>query len=99
MGKPKYYWYWNVKKMIQRYPQLKEENSIQSGIFVKAIEKTIEETKNLPNGEERLSAIDSIFFKRCKTIEGVAMEMNYSWRTIQNWATTFINAVGKSAGF
>ena len=39
MSRPKYYWYGIVKKMIMRYPQIKEEKSIQTSIFVNAIEK------------------------------------------------------------
>ena len=56
MSRPKYYWYGIVKKMIMRYPQIKEEKSIQTGIFVNAIEKALKETKEMENGDTRIEA-------------------------------------------
>ena len=99
MSKPRYYWNGIVKKMVMRYPKLNDEKSSQAGIFVKSIEKSIEETKNLPNGELRVQAIEDVYFNQTKTVNGVALEMNYSWRTIQNWLNSFVNLVGKNAGF
>ncbi len=99
MSRPKYYWYSMVKKMVMKYPQIKEENSIQTSIYVMAIEKSLEETGRLQNGEERVKAIRKIYFERKKTYAGVAQEMNYSERTIRNWTSSFINLCGKNAGF
>lgn len=99
MSRPRYYWYGSVKKMISRYTILAQESSLQSAIFQKAIDISLEETKKLPNGEERVKAIEIILIKQTKTAEGVALEMNYSWRTIQNWITSFVNMVGRNAGF
>lgn len=84
--------------MISRYP-FENDTSMQSGIFLNAIKKSLEETKKLPNGEERLKAIDVVLIKKTKTAEGAALDMHYSWRTVQNWITSFVNLVGRNAGF
>lgn len=99
MGRPKNYWYGIVRQMVRRYPQLMMEQNIQSGIFCKAIEKTIEETAKLPNGNDRLKVVDVVLFTKTKTVEGVAIDVNYSERTVQSWINSFINAVGRNAGF
>lgn len=99
MGKTKYYWYGNVKKMVFRYPAIKNENSLQAGIFTVAIEKTLKETEKMQNGSERIKAIKLIYFDKTKTIDGVALELNYSRRTVQSWMMSFINSVGRNAGY
>lgn len=99
MSRPTYYWHGMVKRMIMRYPKLKEEKSIQSGIFVKAIEKAIRETEKLNNGDCRLKAVQMVCFDKTMTVDGVAEELHYSWRTVQNWMNDYIKRVGKNAGF
>lgn len=99
MSKPKYYWNGMVKKMIMRYPRLNDEKTSQAGIFIKSIEKSLEETRKLPNGELRVQAIEDIYFTKIKTLQGVALDFNYSERTVQNWLNSFVNLVGKNAGF
>lgn len=99
MGRPRYYWYGTVKKLIMKYPQISKEKSTQAGIFKNAIDKSFDDTLKLPNGPERVKAIQIILIKQTKTVDGVAMDMNYSWRTVQNWITSFVNMVGRNAGF
>ena len=99
MSRPKYYWYGIVKKMIMRYPQIKEEKSIQTSIFVNAIEKALKETKEMENGDTRIEAISKLLFENKKTVGGVSMEMHYSERKIVGWTSDFIKLCGKNAGF
>lgn len=99
MSKPHYYWNHIVKKMISRYPILKNETSIQAGIYIWAIESAIKETEELSNGAQRIKAIEDVYFKKTKTCEGVALELNFSSRTIQYWLNDFVNLVGLKAGF
>lgn len=99
MGRPRYYWYNSVKKIIMQYPRLKDDASKQAVQYVEAIEIAIADTKKLENGNERMTAIDDILFKKTRTIDGVAIKLNYHWRTIQNWITDFIKLVGKKVGF
>ena len=99
MGKPKYYWYGSVKKMIMHSSNVKKDESLQAYIFKKAIEEATRETLKLPNGKKRMQAVNEILIKQTKTYDGVASELNYEQRTIQSWITSFVNLVGKKAGY
>ena len=84
--------------MIMRYPKL-SANSIQEKAFKEAIETVKEKTLTLSNGDYRLEAVEDILIKKTKTVYGVSQELNYSWKTVQNWVNTFIRMVGKEAGY
>lgn len=99
MSRPRHYWYGSIKKMIMKSEQIKKERTLQATIFTHALEDAIEETKKLPNGELRLKAVDQILIKQTKNYEGVAFDFNYERKTIQNWVTSFVNLVGRKAGF
>ena len=99
MSRPRYYWYGNVKKMIMKHDILENDRSLQASILRFAIEEAMDETAKLPHGEERIQAIDDILFKNEKSYESVAREFHYEQRTIQGWITSFVNLVGKKAGY
>ncbi len=99
MSRPRYYWNNIVKKMITRYPVLRNESSIQAGLYIWAIESALKETEQLTNGQQRIKAIEDVYFKKTKTCEGVALELNFSNRTVQYWLNDFVNLVGAKAGF
>lgn len=99
MSRPRHYWYGSIKKMIMLSDTVKGERTLQATIFMHALEDALEETAKLPNGELRLKAVDEILIKKTKTYDGVALEVNYERKTVQNWITSFINLVGKKAGF
>ena len=99
MSRPKYYWNGMVQKMIKRYPKLKDEKTPQAGIYIKSIEKALDETSKLPNGELRVQAIETIYFDKTKTVDGIALDLNYSPIQIRRWLNSFVNLVGKNAGF
>jgi len=83
-----------------QYPRLKNNSiSAQEKIFKEAIEVVISATLELPDGDLRLRAVKEIMWDKTKTYEGVGRELNYEWRTIQNWVNRFVNMVGKAAGF
>ena len=99
MSRPRYYWHPIVRKMVMRYPKLNCENSIQEKAFKEAIETVKEKTFSLSNGDCRVEAVEDILIKKTKTVYGVSQEMNYSWKTVQNWVNTFIRMVGKEVGY
>lgn len=98
MGKPNDYYYSVIKKWILVKDEL-PDNRLQTAIFNNAFNDAIEETKKLPNGDLRLKAIDEVLIRKTKTYVGVAQDINYDWRTVQNWITSFIKLVGRKAGF
>jgi len=99
MSHPKHYWYGSIRKMIMSSELIKKERTLQATIFSRALEDAIDETRKLPNGELRLKAVDEILIKKTKTYEGVALDVCYERKTVQNWVTSFVNLVGKKAGF
>lgn len=99
MSRPRFYWYGIVKKMVMRYPGLKAEESEMAVLYTAAIEKAIRETESLDNGECRMQAIELVLFKKTHTIDGAAMEVNYSAPSIIKWINKFINEVGRNVGY
>lgn len=98
MSRPKYYWYGIVKKMIMELPDM-NDGSLQTAIMKNAYVSALEETLHMPNGELRMKAIREILIEKTKTYQGVGMEIGYEWHTVQNWIRSFVNMVGKKAGF
>lgn len=98
MSRPKYYWYGNVKKMVNRYPLLKAEGEMEKK-YIEAIKKALNTTKSLDNGDARIKAIELVYFKKSHTVYGVASELHYSERTIFRWLNGFIYMVGRNVGF
>lgn len=99
MGRPRYYWYGIVRQMVMASSKVKNERSMQSAIFTNAMNDAIDETLKLPNGELRIKAVDEVLIRKTKTIEGVAQEVHYERRTVQGWINSFVNLVGKKAGY
>lgn len=67
--------------------------------YCEAIDKALADLEGLSNCEGRRYAIDAILIEQTRTIEGVARELSYHWRMVQNWITEFVNAVGRYKGF
>ena len=99
MGKPKHYWYGIVKRMIISSSKHDREESLQQYIIAVAIENANKETLNLPDGEDRLKAVNIVLIQHRKNFYGAAQELNYSPRTIQRWVNSYINLVGRKAGY
>lgn len=81
-------WWGYAKSMARSYPNNKFENENI------AVKKAIERTKERPNGERRIQAIDMVLFKGTHTIDGAAMVVNFSGRTVRKWHTQFIWDIG-----
>lgn len=99
MSKPRHYWYGSVRKMIMSSKEIESERTFQATMFKNALEDAFEETRKLPNGDLRIKAVEDILIKKTKTYDGVALELYYDKRTIQSWVNSFVNLVGKKAGY
>lgn len=65
---------------------------------LEAVRRAIEETRDLPNGEERLEMVRLVFWKRTHTLEGAAMKCHVSYVTARRWHGEFIKSVAQSFG-
>jgi len=93
------YWYGIVLKMIKQYPEIKSDTSLQAYIFVRAIEKALQETKQLPDGELRVKSMEMIYFTEAVTIDGAAQRVNVSRGTMLRWSQSFVRMVARNAGY
>lgn len=98
MSKPKHKWYGSVKKQIMDRAW-ENPNSFQDFLMQKAMYEATQKTLKLPNGEDRMDAVEKILIQQEKNYDGVAMEMYTSRPTIERWITSFVNMVGKEAGY
>lgn len=98
MSRPKEYYYGDIKKWIMMIDRLPTDRE-QTEKLKKAIAEAYDETSRMQDGLVRLIAIDKVLFEKKETYTGVADDLHYDWRTIQNWVTAFVNLVGKKAGY
>lgn len=98
MSRPNEYYYNDIKKWIMGMSDLPVDR-VQVAVLKTAFNEARKETEKLPNGELRIRAIDEVLVNKTRTYEGVAQEIHYDWRTVQNWVTSFVNLVGRKAGF
>lgn len=104
MHKERYRHYWHnmVLNMVKRYPKkLAEEDSIVSWTFYHAIERAVAELHSAhpEDFDERLRALNMMYFNGNESYETTAMTLHVSRRTLERWAGEFIERVGKNAGF
>lgn len=98
MSKPRFYWYYTAEAKIRRYYKLKEMDSRQAKIYVDAIENVLDRTRQKPDGDLRVRAVEMLYLKHTHTYEGAAIALHVSPRTVQRWANSFVNDVGIEAG-
>lgn len=98
MSKPRYYWYNIVKGLIKKSSSI-SEISLQSTILNTAMIQAETDTLKLPNGDLRMYAVRALLIDQNSTIERVCEEVNYQERTVQGWISSYVNLVGKKAGY
>lgn len=63
-----------------------------------SVRLAIEQTKNMPDGEDRLRMVSMVFWKRSHTLGGAAMVLNVSFSTAKRWKKSFVNSVANFYG-
>lgn len=99
MSNPKYWWYTDVKRAVMRSPKFRNNPRPEYQRYIEAIDMALEDVSAMQNAQERKYAINEILFKQTRTIDGVALKLNYSSRIVQGWINDFINLVGEYKGF
>lgn len=61
-----------------------------------AVEAALQETKTLNDAEERILAIELVYFKRTHTLEGTAALLGRHYNTIYRWNGDFIRKVAEA---
>ena len=65
---------------------------------LEAVRQAIEETRALPNGEERLEMVKLVFWKKMHTLDGAAMTCHVSYITARRWHGEFIKSTAQAFG-
>ena len=71
------------------------QNSVRE---LDAVEAALAETERLMDNKARMTMIDLVFWKRTHTLDGVALTVHYSPRTVKQWHGDFIRCVAKHYG-
>lgn len=95
----KYFWHQMVLGMLKHSKILENQDTPQAAVFEAALRKTIRETENMQDGPDRIRAVELLYIKKTKTKEGVADELHVSTRTVDRWASAFINRLGHNMGY
>lgn len=87
----RYAWWSYIKNIIQQY-------YAGDGVpfEIMAVQKAIEATEKLPNGQARLKVIDLVLWKRTHTLEGASLQIPCCERTARYWQSDFIKLVAKN---
>lgn len=99
MGRPTHWWYTDIKRAILYYKKYKNKPQPEYRRLCEAIDRANEEVAKMKNAEERQKAINDVLFAQTKTVDGVALDLNYSRYTIQSWIADYINLVGEFKGY
>lgn len=99
MSRPRNDWYGSVKGFIMRYYAKGERSTEIKEKIIDNCNIVLRETEQMEQGRDRIKAIDKILLSKTHTIDGVAIEQNYSRRTVQRWISDFICEVGRRSGF
>ena len=63
-----------------------------------AVQRSIDQTLELDNGQDRLRVVDLVFFKQTHTLEGAALMVPCGYETAKRWIQQFIKLVAKNFG-
>ena len=93
--------WWGYAKRVAReygYFQKNPDESYIRQFESEAVQRAIEKTKLLRDGEERLKLIDLVFFKQSHSLQGASIKCFISYETAVNWHGDFIRLVGVEMG-
>lgn len=93
-------WWGYVKSFIRKYKYLKDNESLKGveAREMEAVKQAMEDTRKLPDGEQRLKLVDIVFWKKTHTLEGAAMTLYISRRTAIRWHSDFIKLTAAKFG-
>lgn len=93
-------WWGYAKRVAREYGlfQKTPEESYIRQFESEAVQRAIEKTKLLRDGEERLKLIDLVFFKQSHSLQGASIKCFISYETAVNWHGDFIRLVGVEMG-
>lgn len=97
MSRTRYGWWGYVKWIIRQYPA-REGKYIQGKALEErmAVQRAIDQTLLLENGQERMQVIELVFFRQTHTLEGAARMIPCGYETAKRWVQQFIKAVARN---
>ena len=101
MSKPKRKWWGYAKNVLRSYPLLKKRKrtlDMQESRELEAVEKALDELKEMETGKERLIIAERVFFRQSHTLGGASMLAHISYETAVLYHRDLIISVGKHLG-
>lgn len=86
-------WYSGTVDMIKAYKELEGAETAYEQLFKESIDQTIAELLTEKDGPDIIRSVEMLYIHKTHTIEGVALHMSVSERTIRRWKTRFIEKV------
>ena len=81
-----------MREVLRRYPE-----NLTAG-EVEAVRQTIEQTRQMSDGENRVAIIDMVFFKKTHTLRGAALRIPCDYETAKRWQRAFMRMVAEKRG-
>lgn len=65
---------------------------------MEAVRRAVQQTRAMPDGEDRIAMVRMVFWNRTHTLDGAAMHLHLCQRTIWQWHGEFVRLVAKEFG-
>ena len=99
MGKPNIWYYNDAKRMIIRYPHLKNSNSKYAVLCRYAVDNAMTKISEKENGPDIIRCIEMILINGTHTAEGASQQLYVSKRTVERWVSNFVRMVAEESKF
>ena len=89
-------WRARARRIIESVPELSRKKGILTPEEVRILESVrsaMETTGRHTNGDERLNVVDMVYWQKSCTLRGAALQLRYSYDTVQEWHAEFISLV------
>ena len=88
MSKARDPWWSYMREIIRRYPKCTDFER-------RAVEKAIEATEHMPDGQSRLFVVNSVLREKTHTLSGAALMVPVSYATAKRWQQAFIRETAR----
>ena len=86
-------WRKQARRALREYPRAKRRNGEGDQAVIEAVEFAMKMQSEYYNAQERMRFIRLVYFVKTHTLQGAAMECNYSLRAVNGWNTEILTAV------
>ena len=86
-------WRKQARRALREYPRAKKRNSDNDQPVIEAVEFAMKMQSEYYNAQERMRMIRLVYFVRTHTLQGAAVDVEYSIETVKKWNLEILTAV------